>query len=141
MRSVLTFVCVFICLTSFSQEDSTVVEKPVISPQIVVKLPVGELVDLGGISVQVKRIIDSRCPLNVDCVWAGNVIAVVDIYRNGKLVEEKELNFSARDEALDALFDNDTTRVLGHSVTPYPKAGEKIAQEDYKLYLTIHKEN
>ena len=36
---------------------------------------------------------DSRCPEGATCIWAGEVSAVVMVYKDSKLVDEKTLFF------------------------------------------------
>ena len=41
---------------------------------------------------------DSRCPEGATCIWAGEVSAVVMVYKDSKLVDEKTLVFSVKNE-------------------------------------------
>ena len=36
---------------------------------------------------------DSRCPEGVTCIWAGEVTAVVSVYKDSKLIEDTTLVF------------------------------------------------
>lgn len=121
----------------FAQSDTTTTNGPAHPPTIVVKAPMGKRITMGDYSIELKKIVDSRCPADVTCVWAGNVKATVDTFLNGELISTKEITLDAKRSAIN-LFDTDEVTLTPHSVTPYPKTSlGKIAQEDYVLNLVM----
>ncbi len=78
-----------------------------------------------------EMVTDSRCPLNVTCVWEGEVIVKTQF--GG---EELQLGLSPIDTAPSA----DTVgqwSVTLLEVTPHPVEGEVIPDEDYELKLLV----
>lgn len=50
-----------------------------------------------GIQLRVKRIInDSRCPEEVQCIWAGEVSVEIIIYKDKKVIELKTLTINSK---------------------------------------------
>ncbi len=102
-----------------------------------IQLSVGEEVLLpSGHSVRLDRIAeDSRCALNVQCVWAGRVQAVLAVSQNGPATETVLTHGSTIEG------DSDTATVLGLiirvvSVTPYPAdADTPIDPSAYRVHL------
>ncbi len=121
-----------------SETDTTQAGKgPAHPPTIVVKAPLGQKIELGKYSLVFKKVVDSRCPADVTCVWAGNVKATIDTFMDGRFLETKEITLGAR-SGLNDIFSKGDFHVKAHSVTPYPKtASGKIAQEDYILNLVL----
>jgi len=67
---------------SFAQETPVKVHSSI--------LQAGELFNLGEVTVLFKEVIsDSRCPKQVTCIWAGEAKVLLEIYENGKFLENK----------------------------------------------------
>jgi hypothetical protein len=83
---------------------------------------------------------DSRCPEGVTCVWAGEASAVISVYKDSKLVEDKTIIFSLKNEE-----DNNQwfakyllekqRKIKNSSVFPYPKQGVIVAKKDYYIKI------
>lgn len=74
---------------------------------------------------------DSRCPINVACVWAGN--------------GEVQIQFAKRDLKLNTYLSPKDTTVSGVnikllSLEPYPEDPVQIDKKNYKVRLLISKE-
>ena len=53
---------------------------------------IGETASVGGIRVRpVELLEDSRCPASVQCVWAGQVRVLVDVYRADGAHQQRDL--------------------------------------------------
>lgn len=78
---------------------------------------------------------DSRCPQNVTCVWEGVANSKVTIIYQGKAYIII-LNSPGLAEEAKETFINYT---LTYSLNPYPRAGEEISPNDYRLTLKITK--
>ena len=90
--------------------------------------------------VLVQLINDSRCPENVQCVWAGEVSFEVAAYDNGKLVAQQQLtlNPTNQDEIIACFtkyLPETKTAFKNIEVLPYPKEGLSVKSEDYFLKL------
>jgi len=114
---------------SAQEEDAT-------TPVIAVKIPLGETVNVDGVKICFKEVVeDSRCPTNVDCIWAGRVKILVEI--NGNRVEWifGEIH---QGESLDKKYTpNEHISIEGLQVTPYPdNPGQEM---DYLLLVRTKK--
>lgn len=83
----------------------------------------------------VRVVTESRCPVLVECIWAGEVIVEMEV--NGELVE---LGLSPIDTAPDqATFGNWTVTL--QAVNPYPDEAllemEELDQEIYSVDLVV----
>jgi hypothetical protein len=83
----------------------------------------------------VEVIGDSRCPTGVTCIWAGEVSCLLEITRSGK-TSEKVLTQPGQTEPPTTDFDDYR---ITFDVQPYPRAGEQIKPEDYRLTLAVGK--
>ena len=81
---------------------------------------------------------DSRCPRNVQCVWEGRAIAVIEVLK-GDTSQKVEL-------VEQGLTDGLATKSFGEyeflfRILPYPGEAEvQISPDDYRLMLTVNKE-
>ena len=83
---------------------------------------------------------DSRCPEDVSCIWAGEVTAVVSVYKDSKLIEDSTLVFSMKNEEdnkkwLATYLSEKQKKIKSIRVLPYPKEGSKINPEEYYLKI------
>ena len=89
--------------------------------------------------IEVAEVVeDSRCPKNVDCVWAGQV--KIKFSLETKEEEAQNLVLTLRDDRPE----EDKKVINGYSyqllsVYPYPEAGKKIEPHDYIIELVIKK--
>lgn len=100
-------------------------------------LQIGQMATLTSenLSITFKEVVsDSRCPIGVTCVWAGQVSCLTEIMMDStmdKLVLTLEGSGSANQSFKGYK--------VAFNVTPYPEAGKQIAQGDYRLVMTISK--
>jgi hypothetical protein len=139
MKSLLLVLILLISGVNFAQ-DSTQVAKAE-APRIVTKLHFGKSYQFKDIELKfVKVLQDSRCPKDVNCVWAGEVIVLVDVFKNGKKIEQKKLTLSPTgylQDQLGNLFSSDAFKITGFNVLPYPVSGIKTKMEDYYIQLDV----
>jgi hypothetical protein len=87
-----------------------------------------------NLSIQLTDITDSRCPVDVQCIWAGEVKATVTFSLNGKS-QIKTLTFSGPEES-----------IFGYSVkfvrvTPGPRSSSTpVDKKEYVATFSIIKE-
>ena len=116
-------------------KDTVQVDQPVQVPQIVVKVPYGKLTTFGDMGIKITKITDSRCPANVNCIWAGNVILDYDVYKNRKFLETRKITIGANKNDR-TLLATAAEQLNAYSVVPYPKTSlGKIPQEDYVINM------
>jgi len=111
------------------------------TPKIVTKLHLGKLMHFDDVDIKfVEVVTDSRCPKGVSCVWAGEAKVLVDIFKSGKKIEQKEIVFNTSNKYLDKLaniFASETLNISSYTLSPYPEYGKKIKIEEYYLQLDI----
>ena len=104
---------------------------------------VGRVVSLdgGGLRVRLVRVeSDSRCPVDVNCVWAGNAEALFEVGARGwRGKRTLRLNTNAGPERPgDGRFGRYTLKLLG--LAPQPRSRGKIAAGRYTATLLVSKE-
>jgi hypothetical protein len=138
MKPLLYFFAFLLTTTIYSQ-DSTKIK--VETPKIITKLYLGKTYQAEDIQIKFMDVLsDSRCPEDVTCIWAGQVVALIEVYKNKMLLEKKELIFQPgknTDEKLSTLYTSENKTIMAISVLPYPKSKDKIKKEDYYLQLEI----
>ena len=98
-------------------------------------------VTLKGISFWIKFVAvesDSRCPSDVNCVWAGNAAVQVEVSTGRR---SKTLTFNTgRSAALVSAIEYKSYRIKLVDLSPYPRSDRKIARGDYAATLLVTKE-
>ena len=90
-------------------------------------------------SFRIKEIIsDSRCPEDVNCVWAGEVELVLSIYKENVFYKNDSLtvnfkNFLTNKSILEKYTSSKTIKSI--EVLPEKKQGVEIKLEDYSLKI------
>ena len=121
MKSILFILTLLLSIPLVAQED-----KPIEVPQIAIKLGVAETIQLDGISVSFLEVMtDSRCPRNVDCMWAGEAKVKVKIDTADGDGIEKTIVFRNGMSVIAGLFENKELQFL--RLTPYPDANIPVA--------------
>jgi hypothetical protein len=70
---------------------------------------------------------DSRCPSDVQCIWAGRAVAALNVYSlNGELVESRELEEGSS-------FVSGSTRITLERIRPYPVSTKKTPDGEYRF--------
>lgn len=98
-----------------------------------------------GFQLILKTIItDSRCPEGVTCIWAGEVTAVVSVYKDSKWIEDRTLVFSLKNEEdnkkwFAGYMSKKHRNIKSIVVLPYPKEISKINPEKYYLKIGVLK--
>tara|TARA_B100000949_G_C14206173_1_gene418212 strand:+ start:270 stop:710 length:441 start_codon:yes stop_codon:yes gene_type:complete len=141
MRFLIVFSCFLLTTGGFAQKekaDTVVVNHQVPPPQIVVKAHYGKMINLGDVEIKFKEVVtDSRCPGDANCIWAGEAIIKVELYKNGKFLEEKEIKFSGTTSS-KMVFKTPNRNILAYSLSPYPKvANGNIKKNEYCLNIVL----
>lgn len=103
----------------------------------VVEIRYDEVATYQDLQLRWLKLEDSRCPTGVTCVWAGQIVATVEVSRGGSAPIEVKLMHAVKREP-------EFTRVQGYDmrlqgVDPYPKDGITPARGDYVLRIEIRK--
>ena len=120
-------------------QDSTLVKAE--TPKIVSKLQLGKSLNFNDVEIKFVEVLqDSRCPKGATCIWAGEVVVLVEVFKNGKFLEKKKLIFNPGNhlkKELLTLFSSEKLNINGFNISPHPVAGEKISPQDYYLQIEI----
>jgi hypothetical protein len=117
----LTILC---CISCFAQSE--------------IKITTKKCIPKKGYYLQLANVFDdSRCPEGVQCIWAGEVSVTVNVYKDKKLVEEKDLTFNAANRVENSKWFEKfySKKIKGFGVMPYPKEGVKVKPK--KKYISI----
>lgn len=107
------------------------------------RLKAGRVVTLdgGGLRVRFVRVeSDSRCPVDVDCVWAGNAEVLVEVGGRGwRGRKTLSLNTNAGPERPgEGSYGRYTLKLV--SLSPQPRSKRKIPAGQYTATLLVSKE-
>lgn len=98
----------------------------------------GELLNFGNRSLKFKEVIsDSRCPKKVTCIWAGEAKVLVELFENGKFLEEKILLINSKNSSLSFLSEAVAYSISGIDLMPYPTVQSKNTKPDYSLKMVV----
>lgn len=107
----------------------------------IAKLQYGQIFTIENYDVEfVKVISDSRCPDGADCKRAGEAKILVNIFKNGDLLESKELVFHASgvvNKKAMTLFKSEDISIIGLRLMPYPEVHHRIPEKMYCLEIQI----
>lgn len=103
-----------------------------------VKLHVNQqkLVYRGKLKIRfVSLVEDSRCPADVNCIWAGNAKIKIEVRKYGSATKTFELNTNLADKT--ARFEN--YEIMLVSLAPHPRSNIRINQRSYTATLSVTK--
>ncbi|MFE3846983.1 hypothetical protein ACFX5D_03250 [Flavobacterium sp. LB3P45] len=106
-----------------------------------VKITQKKCLKKSGCQIVFKELVsDSRCPEGVTCVWAGEASAIVSLYKDSKLVEEKTIVFSMKNieenkQWFSKYLPVKQRKIKTVGVFPYPKQGVVGNKKDYYIKI------
>lgn len=91
-----------------------------------------------GLTIEFSAVLeDSRCPRQVDCVWAGQARLVIDVWLTG--VEPTTFELNTNPASNQAVISYDEYQIQLQSLDPYPETVEKIRLEEYRATFEVSK--
>lgn len=102
------------------------------------QLRAGQSASLKGAGVKVRFASvaeDSRCPLNVQCVWAGNAKVAVVLQRGGGRPTTVELNTNLEPKAVSWM----NYEISLTKLSPHPQSDAKINPKQYTATLVVRR--
>lgn len=118
-----------VTLMAQEEQDTVIVQKQILSADF----GVGGDFNFGKTSVNfIKVTTDSRCPRQVNCIWAGEAKVLLGFNVNGNYFE-KEVVVSGG--GADIPLANDLLMQVSQ-LRPYPETGAGIAPEEYSLRIS-----
>ena len=79
---------------------------------------------------------DSRCPVGVTCVWAGDAVVAIAVDHTASGAKTLELHTNAS-FATDAPLDGNTVSLL--ELSPTPREGSTIEVDQYRATLVVRR--
>ena len=128
---------IFILFSSFAIGQNDPIKTPIIG----VKVPLDGSIVLKDVSIKFVEIVeDSRCPREVNCIWAGRAIVKVEVTANGKKAEKTLIFGEVRpgEEKNTNLYSSSEFAINGLTLNPYPT--ENTASEDTEYVLLVCEE-
>ena len=96
----------------------------------------GDSMIFGNKTLKFKEVIsDSRCPVDVTCVWAGELRILAEVYEGNKKVESFELVSNTPFKFNYGDYLNMQFNMM--SVSPAPKVNRKLTLKDYRINFKI----
>jgi predicted TIM-barrel enzyme len=98
-----------------------------------------------GVQLVLKEVLsDSRCPVGVNCIWAGEIKVVVSVYQDRKFVKEETLTIAGSSNQENIAWfaqhlPTDKRNVKSINVLPDSKEGVKIKAKDYYIKVAYIK--
>jgi len=91
----------------------------------------------GNLKVQFLNVSnDSRCPIGVQCPWAGQATVVIRAERNGNALGDFNLILNAAaQEQPTVRFDDYSIKLV--DLTPYPKQNQQVKLSEYVATLLV----
>lgn len=99
------------------------------------QLKLGKTYEFMDCELKLTDIKDSRCPLNVNCIWEGEACLTFEIEMED---HDSTVVISTQDK-VNYTFSNYALKVL--EVAPYPSSTEEIDKEDYRISVRIESNN
>ena len=126
MKKLLVFALVFFNVLLFAQSEIKITSKKCIPKK--------------GFHLKLQRVVnDSRCPENVTCIWAGEVAAIVEVYNDKKLVEEKTITFNSKNREENVVWFSKyyPNKIKNVDVGPYPKEGVIVKPKNHYIKISF----
>ncbi|HKG20274.1 MAG TPA: hypothetical protein VKC34_00130 [Blastocatellia bacterium] len=133
--STLILLLILLLITGFSQRSNGKGEA-LLNAEF--KLRVGREARIKGqgLTVSFSSVVeDSRCPQGVDCMWAGNAVAVLKLSRANADSITVELNTNL--EPKEKSYQQYEISLI--ALNPYPKKDSRIKREDYIGTFVVRK--
>lgn len=133
MRNLLIVFAFITSVASFSQDSTEVTVK-----EVKIGLGFGEETEIEGNFLKFEGVIsDSRCPQDVNCVWAGEAKVLFSYFEDGKRKEKIVVLNPNASGAGNIIFNFENQDVFAHNLQPYPQVNRKIHPSEYKIELLV----
>ena len=119
-------------VTSLRSADGSIDDGKTSGVNVGVTLALGAGDFIGGVNVTLNKIVsDSRCPIDVQCIQAGNVTA------NITLISDTDKETIEMDSTTPHMFGS--YRVTMVNVLPVRKSGANLSPANYRITFTVDK--
>ena len=139
MKPLIFVITLLFSVGLFAQDT---VETAVNTPKIITKLPINKTAKVSGVDIKFLSVVsDSRCPKNVNCIWAGEVIVLVEVQQKSQKAIEKTITIGFKripeGNETDIIFEDKYFTIKAINVSPYPEYGVEVKPLDYVLLFDV----
>lgn len=103
--------------------------------QISVRVNKQKKVSRSKLMIKFVSVEDSRCPQDVECIWAGNAKVTIKVTNRKGVSKTFELNTNLEPKAVT--FDGYEIKL--RDVTPYPRSNIRIDKNGYTATFSVRK--
>jgi hypothetical protein len=126
------FPLLFVLTTTALAQPVSDVKQVALNQEFEIK--VGQRVSAEGLKIGFGTVAeDSRCPVDVTCVWAGNAKVILKLSKTGR--RPAQINLNTGLEPKHKLYDGYDVKLV--KLSPQRKKGEKIKRGDYVATLIV----
>lgn len=143
MKPLFFIILIFFSVGLFAQDSvQNTLETAVKTPKIVMKLPIQKTSTVNGITIKFLSVVsDSRCPKNVNCIWAGEVVVLVEVKEASKKTVEKTITIgfkrNPKGNETTIIFKGDAFTIKAITVSPFPEYGVEVDALGYVLHFDV----
>lgn len=101
----------------------------------VVELGLDQTVSVGEVRLRWLDLNDSRCPLGVNCIWEGQAVVTLEVWRNDEAPQRIELTLRSGSGSAEEAVAGYHLRLL--NVQPYPREGVTPKRSEYVATVEI----
>lgn len=136
MKKILFVAILIFCYSLFAQNNIAI---------SYLKIKQNSCVKKKGYSLVFKEVLsDSRCPVGVSCIWAGEIKVMVAVYQDKKILKEETVTISGTNSRENIAWFSpylpaDKRNIESINILPYPKEGVKIKSKEYYIQITYIK--
>ena len=139
MKPLILVITLLFSVGLFAQDT---VETAVKAPKIITKLPINKTATVSGVNIKFLSVVsDSRCPKNVNCIWAGEVVVLVEVQQKSQKAIEKTITIGFKrnptGNETDIIYNDKSFTIKAMNVSPYPEYGVEVKLLDYVLHFDI----
>jgi hypothetical protein len=137
MKNIILTILLIFSLTTYAQKTSKKTKVIIITQKVIKRK---------GVQLVLKNVTeDSRCPEGIECIWGGEVTIVVSVYKANKVIEEKSMTLSTKNnnDNFEWFANNlgiNKNSIKSIQLTPYPKDGAVLNPKDYIVKLNCSKQ-
>ncbi len=134
------FIFFFLPLILWSQKKENI-QSSKDSLQAIIKLNYKKTIDIDDIQIKFKKVIsDSRCPIGVQCVWAGEAKVLLGIKSKKLCLEKKEITINSKNVLNDGsnlIYASERIKIYATGLYPHPVSPVKNDFKKYYLEFSV----
>lgn len=122
--------------TAGDEEPTNATSSEVADPAAEVVLGLGEKTTLGDLTLTWTEVEDSRCPVDVQCVWEGRVVVTLEVSVGEQ--DTQTLRLTNHPDGLRDEQNSDLAESLRLvEVEPYPRSDQPTEESEYRATIRL----